>query len=240
MRHMHISRAWICPGWLGNVCAEIPIIAQITRSCGKDKNRWLHGGYDFPVDPDIDALNARLFWNPSVAPAAVGYVAPVPGDETPAPLIDEDDLTVIGTQDGQMYVRLPTGALVVLDAKTINRSAGILLPLDEHWTVRLEALKSLHAQLTNRKRSVSPLTMQQRRRILLALRTLDARRDSASYQQIARHLFGADAVSREHWKTSSLKAQIIRLSAHGTHLTNKGYRLLLLGRGPTGQNKRRK
>ena len=47
------------------------------------------------------------------------------------------------------------------------------------------------------------------RRHLLALRTLDARRDSASYQQIAQHLFGADAVSREHWKTSSLKAQII-------------------------------
>ena len=85
-----------------------------------------------------------------------------------------------------------------------------------------------------------PLTPQQRRRIQLALRTLDARRDRASYQTIARHLYGAEAVSREHWKTSSIKAKITRLSAHGTHLTTKGYRFLLLGKGPTGRSKPRK
>ena len=95
-------------------------------------------------------------------------------------------------------------------------------------------------QLLHHKRSPPPLTAQQRRRIQLALRTLDARRDRASYQTIARQLFGAEAVSREHWKTSSLKAQITRLSGHGTHLITKGYRFLLLGRGPTGRSKPRK
>jgi ribosomal protein S7 len=139
-----------------------------------------------------------------------------------------------------MYVRLTTGALLVLDAKSHQRPIGILVPLDEHWGPRVDILKALRAQLLYRKRSPPPLTSQQRRRIQLALRTLDARRDRASYQTIAGHLFGAEAVSREHWKTSSLKAQFTRLSAHGTHLTTKGYRFLLLGKGPTGRSKPRK
>ena len=139
-----------------------------------------------------------------------------------------------------MYVRLATGALLVLDAKNLHRPLGILVPLDEHWGARVDILKALRAQLFYRKRSPPPLTSQQRRRIQLALRTLDARRDRASYQTIARHLFGAEAVSREHWKTSSLKAQITRLSAHGTHLTTKGYRFLLLGKGPKGRSKSRR
>ena len=139
-----------------------------------------------------------------------------------------------------MYVRLATGALLVLDAKSLRRPIGVLVPLDEHWAARVDTLKALRVQLLRKKRSPPPLTPQQRRRIQLALRTLDARRHSASYQTIARHLFGAEAVSREHWKTSSLKAQITRLSAHGTHLTTKGYRFLLLGKGPTGRSKPRK
>lgn len=181
-----------------------------------------------------------MFWTPSIAPAAVGYAVPVPGGDAAAPHIDADDLTVIGTRDGLVYVRLETGALLVLDAKSLQRPIGILVPLDEHWGARVDILKALRAQLLYRKRSPPSLTPQQRRRIQLALRTLDARRDRASYQTIAGHLFGAEAVSREHWKTSSLKAQITRLSAHGTHLTTKGYRFLLLGKGPTGRSKPRK
>ncbi|SFQ67710.1 hypothetical protein SAMN05421853_11920 [Roseivivax halotolerans] len=139
-----------------------------------------------------------------------------------------------------MHVRLATGALLVLDAKNLHLPLGILVPLDEHWTARINSLETLRVQLLHHKRSSPPLTPQQRRRIQLALRTLDARRHSASYQTIARHLFGAEAVSREHWKTSFLKAQITRLSAHGMHLTTKGYRFLLLGKGPTGRCKPRK
>ena len=181
-----------------------------------------------------------MFWTPSIAPAAVGYAVPIPGSDAAAPQINADDLTVIGAQGGLINVRLETGALLVLDAKSLQRPVGILLPLDDHWTARINSLESLRVQLLHHKRSPPPLTSQQRRRIQLALRTLDARRDRASYQTIAVHLFGAEAVSREHWKTSSLKAQITRLSAHATHLTTKGYRFLLLGKGPTGRSKPRK
>lgn len=165
---------------------------------------------------------------------------PVPSGDTTAPHIDADNLTVIGTQDGLMYVRLATGALLVLYPNSLKRPVGILVPLDEHWAARVDTLKALRVQILHQKRPPPSLTLQQRRRTQLALRTLDARRDRASYQTIARHLFGAEAVSREHWKTSSLKAQITRLSAHGMHLTTKGYRFLLLGKGPTGRSKPRR
>ncbi len=181
-----------------------------------------------------------MFWTPSIAPAAVGFVAPIPGDDVVSTRLEAADATVIGTADGHMFVRLSSGALLVLEPTSLRRPVGILLPLDEHWDTRLETLKALRTQLLTSKRARVPLTTQQRRRILLALRTLDARRDRASYQTIARQLFGTDAVSREHWKTSSLKAQVTRLSAHGKHLTSSGYRFLLLGRGPTGRNKPRK
>ena len=200
----------------------------------------MHGGYDFPVDPDIEAPHAPVFWTPSIAPAAVGFVAPIFTDDVVSTRLDAADITVLGTSDGLMFVRLSSGALLVLEPRSLRRPVGILLPLDEHWDARLETLKALRIQLLTSKRARVPLTPQQRRRILLALRTLDARRDRASYQTIARQLFGADAVSREHWKTSSLKAKVTRLSAHGRHLTSRGYRFLLLGRGPTGRNKPRK
>lgn len=181
-----------------------------------------------------------MFWKPATAPAAVGFLAPVPDGGTDTPHINPENLTVIGMHNGLMYVRMTTGALLVLDSESLKRPVGILVPLDQHWATRVDALQAFRAQLLHKKRTASTLTPQQRRRIQLALRTLDARRHSASYQTIARHLFGAEAVSREHWKTSSLKAQITRLASHGTHLTTKGYRFLLLGRGPMGRSKRRK
>jgi len=52
-----------------------------------------------------------VFWTPSIAPAAVGYAVPVSDGDTAAPQIDANELTVIGTRDGLMYVRLATGAL---------------------------------------------------------------------------------------------------------------------------------
>jgi len=51
-----------------------------------------------------------------------------------------------------MYVRLATGALLVLDAKNLHRPLGILVPLDEHWTARINSLESLRAQLLHHKR----------------------------------------------------------------------------------------
>lgn len=63
-----------------------------------------------------------------------------------------------------------------------------------------------------------------------ALRCVDARDTGASYRAMATVLFGARRVADEPWKTSSLKAQVARLTVHGRMLVDRGYRRLLRGR----------
>jgi hypothetical protein len=43
-------------------------------------------------------------------------------------------------------------------------------------------------------------------------------------------LFGEARVADEPWKTSSLKAQVARLVAHGRMMVDRGYRHLLRGK----------
>lgn len=62
---------------------------------------------------------------------------------------------------------------------------------------------------------------------ILTLRALDGSLAGASYRAIAEALFGAERVAREPWKTSSVRAQVIRLVAKGRRLMRGGYRDLL-------------
>lgn len=106
---------------------------------------------------------------------------------------------------------------------------GVLIPFDEDWAIRLAAAERLRATLIDGTAD-PPLTTQRRARIKRALRAVDARRDGASYRAIATAFFGVERVADEPWKTSSVKAQIARLAAHGRMLVDHGYRMLLRGR----------
>lgn len=150
---------------------------------------------------------------------------------------DGDEVTIIRDDSDVIYGRSKSDALLVLSPDCIKRPIGVLLPLDDHWRARIANAQRLRAQLLQQKLSDDPLTPQQRQRVSMALRTLDARRMNASYRTIAKQLYGQLRVDQEHWKTSSLKAVIARLSAHGRHLAERGYRSLLLGLGPTGRGK---
>jgi hypothetical protein len=61
------------------------------------------------------------------------------------------------------------------------------------------------------------------------LRALDGHLERASYREIADALFGAEAVARYSWKTSSIRGQIIRLVKDATRMMKGGYRKLLAG-----------
>lgn len=112
------------------------------------------------------------------------------------------------------------------------RSVGVLIPLDDHWPIRVAAAERLRLRLIERTAD-PPITLQRRERIKRALRCIDGRRDGATYRAIATAFFGARRVAEEPWKTSSLKAQIARLAAHGRMLVDRGYRDILLGRTTT-------
>jgi len=137
-----------------------------------------------------------------------------------------------------LFLRLDSGDGVVLYVQAQDRPLGILLPLDAHWSVRLATAERLRARLLGERAPPGSLTPQQRHRIILALRALDGRAAQAVLRTIAVHLFGAERVRDEHWKTSPLKAQVTRLITHGRHLSQHGYRALLLGQKPTAPAKR--
>lgn len=129
--------------------------------------------------------------------------------------------------DGVSWMRLHHGAGLVGELDR-ERPFGILIPLDRDWVVRLAAADRLYRQLINRDVG-SPITPQRRERLKRALQTVDGRQNGASYRAIATHFFGARRVAEEPWKTSSLKAQVARLAAHGRKMIEHGYRRLLKG-----------
>lgn len=183
------------------------------------------GGYDFPADPELNALSAPVFWLPSAAPAAVHLIASLPnvglGDTIPQNAITDSRTGA----DGVSWIHLQVGDNLV--GVTIeDQPIGILLPLDSDWPVRLAAADRLYRQLIGRDAD-PPITRQRRERLKRALRTIDGRQSGASYRAVATAFFGADRVSAEPWKTSSLKAQVARLASYGRMMIDRGYRQLL-------------
>lgn len=185
------------------------------------------GGCDFPVDPELDAPDAQVFWNPEDAPAVAQFIAPLPSDlrsSSPARLWQPAQTR---SEAGLKWARLDDGTVLVgaVDDRD-PKPFGILLPLDDDWSIRLAAADALHRALINRTTD-PPISRQRRDRLKSALRCVDARRAGASYREVAAVYFGARRLSAEPWKTSSLKAQIVRLAAYGQSMIDRGYRDLL-------------
>ncbi|MEM9962911.1 MAG: DUF2285 domain-containing protein [Pseudomonadota bacterium] len=187
------------------------------------------GGCDFPVDPDLRAPDAPVFWLPAIAPAAVHLIEEIP-------VVGIESITLADlmsarrkSADGLTWLQLHDGA-VLLGKHEPDCAApvGILLPLDDDWPIRLAAADRLRRRLIDRTAD-PPFTQQQLGRLKRALRTVDGRRDGASYRTVATEFFGARRVAEEPWKTSSLKAQVARLAALGHTLIDNGYRRLLRG-----------
>ena len=188
------------------------------------------GGCDFPVDPDIAAPSAPVHWRPEIAPAVVTLVAATPNLPLQSVTIAEDIVERRNDGRGLSWVRLRNGATIVgADTDIDAESLSILIPIDDDWSVRVAAADRLQRRLIDHTAD-PPLTRQRRERLKRALRTVDGRRTGASYRAIATVFFGDRRVEQEPWKTSSLKAQIVRLAAHGRTMVESGYRLLLEGK----------
>ena len=188
------------------------------------------GGCDFPVDPDIAAPRAPVYWRPEIAPAVVTLVAATPNVPLQSVTIAEDIVERRNDGRGLSWVRLRNGATIVgADTDIDAESLSILIPIDDDWSVRVAAADRLRRRLIDHTAD-PPLTHQRRERLKRALRTVDGRRTGASYRTVATVLFGARRVADEPWKTSSLKAQIVRLAANGRTMVESGYRLLLEGK----------
>ena len=107
---------------------------------------------------------------------------------------------------------------------------AVLLPFDKLFEVRAAAALRLWRGLAKRNPGPNPaaLSPQRRKRLVLALRTLDARLQTASYREIAAALFDLPDMADAVWQSHELRGQVIRLAKLGTDLMQGGYRNLLL------------
>lgn len=188
------------------------------------------GGCDFPVHPDLKATQANLYWKPSIAPAVTALFAKIASDK-----IENCDIgnVVLHTRrgaEGRYWICLRTGLVVVSDDPLVADSpSGIVIPLDDDWSIRIDTAHRLRA-LACGESAPALFTDQRRDRIGRALRAGDAKQTGAHLRDIAITYFGGHRVASEPWKTSALKAQVARLASYGRKLTDDGYKQLLRGR----------
>ena len=189
-----------------------------------------HGGCDFLVDPEIEAPAAPVFWLPGDAPAAVSLFAPLPDVGIAATTLAAIPVVRREEDECVAWLRLESGAQLVGKANAGAAPLGVLLPLDETWPTRLAAAERLRRELAALPVE-PPLTRQRCDRLKRALRCVDGMTTGASYRDVATVIFGARRLRADPWKTSSLKAQVVRLAAYGRKMVEGGYRDLLRGPG---------
>jgi len=171
-------------------------------------------------------------------PSAVVLVA-APDGFSEAHELTQDDLAParasVRESDGvQLVVDDPSGDHHVwLREVRQGQKLAALVPLDDDFRLRVLSLIRFQQRLAGRASGPPPkawlLTRRHRRRLILMIRALDGHLADASYREIAHALYGADAVARYPWKTSSIRGQTIRLVQEARRMMRGGYRKLLRG-----------
>ena len=123
--------------------------------------------------------------------------------------------------------RLP---VVLIGGANAATPAAVVIPLDADFAARADAALHLWRAAMGRPRGrpQGSLTLQQRRRLVLALRALDGRLAGNSYRVIAQGLFGeTPTTTGPAWKTHDLRDRTIRFCRRGLELMRGGYLDLL-------------
>lgn len=189
------------------------------------------GGCDFRK-ATLDCEKPAILWTTTALPSVLPFVPTPPSLKSPHIPILKFDRRWIGDQDGPEQLLISNGtpirthAIDELDGKDICA----VLPLDALFDVRLTAARRYWLALNGRDPGDNPaaLSPTQRDHLIDALHALDARRESATYREIATTLFGASRLPERGWKTHDLRDRTIRLCRLGFELMQGGYRQLLL------------
>ncbi len=186
--------------------------------------RW---GLRFGADPSLEAPGAPVFWRSDAAPALV-----VPFVEDRRPSLHEarswqprGDTRL--AEEG-LHVRLPEGLQLQYlgDAKP-GGPLLVMLAFDGDFGLRVRAVERFNRAVAGLAAPASRLTRAQRERLAKSLVALDGFLGGDSYRAIATMIFGREAVEREVWRISSVRAVTIRLVDAGRRLMAGGYLKLL-------------
>ena len=190
------------------------------------------GGFDFPIDPSLNSLEAVVYWQPEVDPGTIVLSADVPIKDAPATRLHHINEQATRSDPSGTSMTVKAGALPVrlllLGAASPDAPLAAIIPFDAVGLDRIEALTRFWRIMNDRPFPTHlRLTRQRRRRLRLMLQALDGHCEGASYRLIAKILYGTRRVDREHWKTSSLRDATIALVRDGRVLISGGYRTLL-------------
>jgi hypothetical protein len=113
------------------------------------------------------------------------------------------------------------------DAAQVDPPA-VLLPFDRLFEIRAQAAMRLWRALQDSNPGGNPaiLTRERRKRLMLALRALDAQLAGFSYREISATLSDARIRGRA-WKTHDRRGYIVRLAQLGLEMMLGDYRKLL-------------
>lgn len=191
------------------------------------------------LDPDRSANETAIFWLPELV-ASVLMLEAAPSVFRTARRLEQLDLThatlhaqpsgedaiILADPDGDHHL--------VVGAIDPAQPLAVLLPLDDNFHIRAEAALRFQRRLFGRTAGPPPraltLTPRYRLRLVRMVRALDGRSSGATYREIAAVLFEAHQQSATEWKTSSIRAQAIRLVKDAETMVRGGYLRLLAGR----------
>lgn len=199
---------------------------RISGGAGEPRldGRW---GLRFPVDPMLPASSAEVFWREDVAPGlVVPMIADTAGQGRPA----RSPATVGRPRRGEdgLHMRLAAGLQLLFrgDARP-DGPVLVVLSFDQDFGLRVRAVEALQRASAGQGQPRSRLTAAQRTRLVRSLVALDGALREDSYRDIARTVFGAEALEREDWRTASVRDVTIRLVRTGKALMRGGYLKLL-------------
>lgn len=198
-----------------------------------------NGDCAFLIDPDRSAHDTAIFWRPELV-ASVLLLEAAPAVFQMARRLEQLDLTLatVHTLRGSgtaIVLPHPGGDHhLILGAIDPAQPLAVLLPLDDSFHIRAEAALRFQRRPFGRATGPPPraltLTPRYRLRLVRMVRALDGRSSGATYREIAAVLFEAHQQSATEWKTSSIRAQTIRLVKDAETMVRGGYLRLLAGR----------
>ena len=193
------------------------------------------GGWFFAADPERSFLEQTVFWAPEAVPTIVPVrPALLAGSHTHVRL-DLNELNESQFRQGPdgwhavLHLRGVEHRIWLKEAPIIAAAYSVEFPFDRDFEFRAVAGMRLWRGLNGRPQGAPPhaISAHRRRRIALALRASDARRDGATYREIAEIMFPSERISARDWGTHDLRNRIIRLAQTGLTLVRGGYRALL-------------
>ena len=194
--------------------------------------RPVDGVCDFAVDPQLEAGSADLHWLPAFNPRVVRLTADITGTATLALRTDAVRIERIANEGRHLLLgpRADDSAALVLPITAPDQPLMALLPLDLDAPQRVDALLRLWRRIVGRPPQASSdgLSPARRKRLVMSLRAVDARRAGADRREIAEVLFGADSVPEGvAFDDHHLRSRTSRLIRDGLAMIAGGYRKLL-------------